>query len=97
MSGIQYCTTDDGIRIAYALRGSGAPLIMCPFFVEGFANADELPEYREFVEALGRGRTLIQFDMRGTGMSQRDVLDLSLGALMLDIRAVARAARSRRS
>ena len=93
---IRYCTTEDGVRIAYAAHGEGTPLIMCPFFVESFTIAGDLPEYREFIEGLGRGRQLIQYDMRGTGLSQRDVSDFSLDALVRDVRGIVRALRIRR-
>ena len=93
---ILYCTTEDGVRIAYTVQGEGTPLIMSPFFVEGMTQADRLPEYLEFVDGLGRGRRLIRYDMRGTGLSQRDVADLSLHALTRDIKAVTRTLKLRR-
>jgi class 3 adenylate cyclase len=93
---IRYCTTDDGVRIAYTAQGDGIPLVMCPFFVEGFAIAEKAPEYMEFVDGLGRGRRLVRFDMRGTGLSHRDAGDFTLQALTLDIKAVARALKLRR-
>jgi len=34
---VRYCTTDDGIRIAYCVVGRGPPLIVCPQFVESFS------------------------------------------------------------
>lgn len=93
---ISFCTTDDGVRIAYSSTGEGPPLIMCPFFVEAFSLADQLPEYRDLAQGLGRGRQLVRFDMRGTGLSDRAVADFSTEALALDIRAIARALRLRR-
>ena len=89
---IRYCTTEDGVRIAYAAEGDGPALIMCPFFVESFSLAERMPEYREFVEGLRRGRSLVRFDLRGTGQSQRGQYKYSGESVHLDIRAVARAA-----
>ncbi|TME12890.1 MAG: alpha/beta fold hydrolase [Chloroflexi bacterium] len=43
---------------------------------------------RAIYEQLGRRLTLIQYDGRGTGHSQRDVTDLSLGAMVSDLEAV---------
>ncbi len=81
---VRYCTTEDGVRIAYAVEGEGPALVMCPWFIESFQD-------QQFFGGLGRGRRLVRFDARGTGLSQRDVTDLSNTALVRDIEAVVRA------
>src|SRR3989440_12368982 len=48
----------------------------------------ENPLLRGAYEQLGRRLTLIQYDGRGTGHSQRDVTDLSLEAMVSDLEAV---------
>ena len=48
----------------------------------------ENPLLRGAYEQLGRRLTLIQYDGRGTGHSQRDVTDLSLEAMVWDLEAV---------
>jgi class 3 adenylate cyclase/pimeloyl-ACP methyl ester carboxylesterase len=92
---VRYCTTEDGVRIAYRVEGDGPPVLVCPGFVESF-SVDHLDRGQvTFMALLGQGRSLIRFDMRGTGLSQRENVDLSPAALVRDLDAVVRAARIR--
>ena len=93
---VRYCTTSDGIQIAYAVEGDGPPLIACQFFVESFSQTQSVPEYEVLMAGIGRGRRLIRYDMRGTGLSQRDVEDVSHEATVNDLEAVALATEAQR-
>lgn len=46
------------------------------------------PVVRDFLTRLSRRSTLVRYDMRGSGLSDRDVDDFSLDALSLDLEAV---------
>ncbi len=85
---IQFATTQDGVRIAYRTIGGGHPLI----FVRGWISHLEVlgvESYsRGFFEALGAIRTLIQYDARGNGLSDRDVEDLTIDAFVLDLESL---------
>jgi len=85
---IRFCTSADGVRIAYATLGEGPPVVV----VAGWAGNLELewqhPDGHAFLEGLGRGRSLVLFDRRGVGASQREVDDLSLHAQVADLAAV---------
>ncbi|HET8944424.1 MAG TPA: alpha/beta fold hydrolase [Dehalococcoidia bacterium] len=85
---IRFCTASDGVRIAYATLGSGYPLV----YVAGWPVHLELewqkPFVRRFLEDLAAGVTLIRYDMRGSGLSDRDVTDLSQESLARDLDAV---------
>jgi pimeloyl-ACP methyl ester carboxylesterase len=81
---VRYCTTEDGVRIAYCVEGDGPPLLAIPFFIESFSLDHIFPEYRRFLQRIAAGRQLIRFDSRGVGLSQRDVEDLSPEALISD-------------
>ncbi len=85
---VQYAKTEDGVSIAYKVEGEGPVLLLCPILVESFSFDDTVPEFKEFVERLGEGRTLVRFDMRGVGLSDRHPSDLSNAALVLDIEAI---------
>jgi class 3 adenylate cyclase len=89
---IQYATTTDGVSIAWGEAGEGPAVLHCqttPFshVQESFAIA-EIP-----YGALARSCRLIMFDARGTGMSERNVTDVSTGTLLLDAQAVIDAAK----
>jgi pimeloyl-ACP methyl ester carboxylesterase len=85
---VRYCTTEDGVRIAYTVTGSGTPLVLYP---EPMAAHAQLcwshPNFGVFLRELARRNTLIMFDPRGTGLSQR-VHGQTLDDYVLDIEAV---------
>jgi class 3 adenylate cyclase len=89
---VQYCTTEDGVRIAYCVTGEGPPLLACPYFIESFGLDHMWPPYEQFMVALGQHARLIRFDTRGLGLSDHNVTDFSLEALIRDIDAVVGAA-----
>ncbi len=93
---IQYAKTKDGVSIAYATTGEGPPLVACPTAFDQFFLFRQIPSWRALMERLGKGRLLVQYDGRGTGLSERNVKDLSLQASLRDLEAVMRAARIRR-
>jgi Adenylate cyclase, family 3 (some proteins contain HAMP domain) len=93
---VRYCTTEDGVRIAYCVEGEGPPLLICADLIESFAVEHLLPELQAFFGELAENYKLIRFDRRGVGLSQRHVGDQSLGAAVSDVEAVVRAARPKR-
>src|SRR5438093_1605390 len=88
---VPYCTTEDGVRIAYCVEGEGPPLVVVAEFAESFSLLHLFPPDEAFVQRLGEGRTLIRYDARGCGLSQREVNDLSSECLLRDLEAVIRA------
>jgi class 3 adenylate cyclase len=85
---VRFLTTRDGVRIAYCTHGDGPPLL----FVRGWIGHLELhwsdPAFRSYFEPLARHYRLIRYDVRGNGLSQRDVPDIDLEALVLDLEAL---------
>lgn len=94
---IRYCTTEDGVNIAYCVEGEGPTTILAlPVFFETFSLDHLMPVYQQFYRELGAGRRVIRFDWRGTGLSAQ-VPDGAqwLGSpagFAADLMAVARAA-----
>ena len=85
---IQYAKTKDGVSIAYWTLGEGRPLV---YMAGGPWNHIELwqvPECRRWYERLAPNRMLVRYDVRGTGLSDRNVADYSLEAQLLDVEAV---------
>lgn len=86
---IQYAMTRDGVNIAYATIGTGHPLLVLPILPLSHLQVEwQMPGMREFLESLASHHTVIRYDARGLGLSDRDPADRSLDAHILDIDAV---------
>jgi class 3 adenylate cyclase len=85
---IRFCSASDGVRIAYATVGDGPPLVYVCGWPQHLELEWETPFSRSFLERLAEGFTLIRYDMRGGGLSDREVSDLSLESLTADLEAV---------
>jgi class 3 adenylate cyclase len=86
---LQFATTSDGVRIAFAVLGSGPPLLVtCAPAFGSIEHEWDIPEARNWYESLARKRTLILYDGRGLGASDRNVSAYSVETLALDIEAV---------
>lgn len=85
---IRFCSTVDGVRIAYSTMGHGSPIVIPPQLVTHLeADLVEGP-LGDVYEALARRHTLVRFDMRGTGLSDRNVPLSSEQLFVLDLEAV---------
>ena len=94
---LAYARTRDGVSIAWTSSGSGPTVVLLPGVPFSDAVAEwRIPVLRRAFERLAGSVRLIQYDGRGTGHSQRDVTDLSLDAMLLDLEAVLAAAGARR-
>jgi class 3 adenylate cyclase/esterase/lipase len=85
---IRFCTTSDGVRIAYATVGQGPPLVrIAPWFTH-LEFEWENPLWRFMLDAGTRRFLLIRYDGRGMGLSDREVNDFSPEASVRDLEAV---------
>ena len=88
---IRFCNSADGVRIAYAVTGRGAPLVM----LSGGHCHLELdvgsPVFGHWFAELAQRHALVRFDTRGFGLSDREVADHSLDAIAADLEAVVEA------
>ncbi len=65
-------TQSGDVSIAYQVMGDGPlDLLIVPGFVSHLEAAWENPAYARFLERLASFCRLIQFDKRGTGLSDR--------------------------
>lgn len=85
---IRFCKTSDGVRIAYATAGEGPPLVYVCGWPQHLEVEWESPLSRGFLDALTSTFTLIRYDMRGSGLSDREVEDFSLEGLTRDLESV---------
>jgi class 3 adenylate cyclase/pimeloyl-ACP methyl ester carboxylesterase len=90
---IQFCMTSDGVRLAYARTGRGPPLVKTGNWMTHLEFDFESPIWRRLYCELSRDHTLIRYDARGNGLSDRDVEEISHEAFVSDLEAVVDAAR----
>ena len=87
---IQYAQTKDGVSIAYWTLGEGMPLIYMPPFPYTHIQLEwKNPQRRLWYQRLAEKRKLIRYDARGTGLSERHVVNYSMETHILDVEAVA--------
>ena len=85
---IRYCRSADGTRIAYAVAGSGPPLVKTSHWLTHLEFDWYSPVWIHINSALMEGRTLIRYDPRGNGLSEWNVSDFSLERQVEDLEAV---------
>jgi DNA-binding winged helix-turn-helix (wHTH) protein/alpha-beta hydrolase superfamily lysophospholipase len=89
---IRYCTTRDGVRLAYATTGNGPPLVKASNWLTNLDFEWGSPVWRHWYSELSRHHRLVRYDERGNGMSQRDVDHGSFDAWVHDLETVVEAA-----
>lgn len=85
---IRFCNSSDGIRIAYAQSGSGPPLVKVANWLSHLEFDWESPVWRHWLNELSQNHTLIRYDQRGCGLSDREVDHLSVEVLVDDLETV---------
>jgi len=93
---IRFCSTRDGVRIAYATVGEGPPLIKTANWLNHLEFDWESPIWRHLFRGLARDRRLIRYDARGNGLSDWDVEEISFEAYVRDLESVVEAAGVKR-
>lgn len=85
---IRFCTTRDGVRIAYATSGKGPPIVRPGHWLTHLEYDLKSPVFSPLLQELSEHHTLVRYDPRGTGMSDRDVGEVSLDLWYSDLEAV---------
>lgn len=85
---IRFCRARDGARIAYATSGTGPPLIKPANWLTHIERDWTSPVWRHWLRELSREHTLIRYDERGCGLSDRAPEDVSLEAWVRDLETV---------
>src|SRR5262245_21939747 len=85
---VYFCTTTDGVRIAYADVGHGPPLVKAANYLNHLEYDWASPVWSPFFNRLVAKRRLIRYDARGNGLSDWEVNDLSLEAFVRDLESV---------
>jgi pimeloyl-ACP methyl ester carboxylesterase/DNA-binding CsgD family transcriptional regulator len=89
---IRFCTSRDGTRIAYAIAGRGPPLLWTGHFLRHLEFDWDSPVWRPWRALLMECHTLIRYDWRGFGLSDRKGVQFSLEKHVEDLEALVEAA-----
>lgn len=85
---IRFSTSRDGTRIAWAQHGEGPPLVRAGTWMTHLEHDQESPIWRHWLDDLSTRFTLIRYDDRGCGLSDRASDRLGLEAWVEDLEAV---------
>ena len=89
----RFCRAPDGVGLAYAIDGEGPPLVKASNWMTHLDYERRSPVWRHWVRELSRGHTLVRYDERGCGLSDRQFAGTpSLDTYVADLAAVVDAA-----
>jgi pimeloyl-ACP methyl ester carboxylesterase/DNA-binding CsgD family transcriptional regulator len=89
---IRFCRADDGVRLAYSTMGKGPPLVRAAHYLTHLEFDLRNILVRPWLAELSRHRTLVRYDPRGCGLSDRETGDLSFDRWVADLETVVDAA-----
>ena len=89
---LRFCTAADGVRLAYAVGGRGAPLVKAGHWLTHLERDWASPVWRHWLEFLSGRSTVVRYDERGCGLSDRSDPALSFASWVGDLEAVVDAA-----
>src|SRR5262249_17599415 len=64
---IQYATSSDGVRIAYAAMGQGTPVVRASHWLTHLEYELDSPVWRHLILGMASRHKFIRYDGRGTG------------------------------
>jgi pimeloyl-ACP methyl ester carboxylesterase/DNA-binding SARP family transcriptional activator len=93
---VRYCTTREGVRLAYAVSGTGPPIVKAANWMSHLRFDWESPIWRHWVAGLSEHNYFVRYDERANGLSDWNVSDLSFEAMVADLESIADASGLRR-
>ena len=90
---IHYVTASDGLRLAWADAGQGAPLVKAANWLTHLEDEWESPVWQHWIRFFSEHFRFVRYDERGCGMSEWKTSDLSLDRWTADLEAVISAAQ----
>jgi len=85
---IRFCTSRDGVRLAYGIVGQGPVLVKAANWLSHLEYDWNSPVWRHWLTGLAEHHTLIRYDERGCGLSDWNVQEFSLDAWVVDLETV---------
>lgn len=88
---VRFAKSPDGTKIAYATSGTGPKIMRAGHFLTHLEVDWKSMIWRPYLDALGQDHTLVRYDQRGTGLSDRSLCNIDLESHVADLEAVANA------
>ncbi len=85
---IRFCTSPDGVKIAYATIGNGPVLIKAANWLSHLEYDWQSPVWQHWIKGLSRYHTLIRYDERGCGLSDWNIDYFSFDSWVKDLETV---------
>src|SRR5580693_613910 len=85
---VRFCSAADGVRLAYAVHGSGPPLVRVATWLSHLELDWDSPVWRHWLKGLGERHTFVRYDERGCGLSDTEIGDPSVEAWVGDLETV---------
>ena len=89
---VRFCTAPDGVQIAWEKIGRGPPIVRAAYWLTHIDHDWRSIIWRPWLDAFARQGTLIRYDQRGCGLSDRAVANISFEAWLHDLETVVDAA-----
>src|SRR6201985_51226 len=85
---VRFGTARDGVRLAYAVHGSGPPLVRVATWLSHLELEWEGPVWRHWLRQLGDRHTFVRYDERGCGLSDTNIGEPSVDVWVGDLETV---------
>lgn len=88
MRSVRYTTSKDGTSLAWSKSGNGPPMVKAANWLTHLGYDLESPIWSHWIEFLENHFTLIRYDERGCGLSDKRVKNLTMDHWVDDLEAV---------
>jgi pimeloyl-ACP methyl ester carboxylesterase len=85
---IQFCSTPDNVRLAYATVGEGPPLVKAANWLSHLELDWDAPIWSPLFRELAQDHRFIRYDERGNGLSDWNVDEISLNSFVADLETI---------
>jgi pimeloyl-ACP methyl ester carboxylesterase len=85
---IRFCASADGTRIAYAICGNGPPLVWVQLWTHHLELDPQSLVWHPWLMLLAKNHTLVRYDWRGCGLSDRERVQFSFERFAEDLDGV---------
>lgn len=85
---LRFCTAPDGVNLAYATSGKGPPLVRVANWLTHLDLDWKGPIWSHWFREFSKENTLVRFDLRGSGLSDRSVEEQSVEVWRQDLETI---------